>query len=469
MTLLSATENSSRYPYQHFVIRDILSLGCQDDPSGCIYIVNSNDDIESLYIGAIDKSGLKNFSVLDSFCDFGAPSVVTIYYGKSHISYLSHISISERCESHKADSLEYKIEIRHVINRSIPDSFVSFSQYVSSNRNGDTVYVSFSHISSINLGRSSFKMDSPQVVDNKRKYIISYSSDGFSYGGRKNDSINLNVKTGESIRVMNLSSGTLPISQKRMDSLSVDSVDRGDLNRTGPKPTTGVDEGRKYRVNELLQLINHWGEIESQYDVDGDGVIGIGDVKMLVDGMGVPTFPTEEQVGLRGCYPDLLDYTLRIEPTYPGNTDRFGASVSSSGDYILVGAPWRVINGVERSGAVYLFRISPEGGYSQLFEIHSPSNPDQLGGCFGESTSMSGNRFVIGEPYAESGLVHIYEIIDGGDRLELQSTFGRGSSYDGWFGFSVSMSSCDSECRVAVGCPYCSPSTRGSGEVWVST
>ncbi|MAG26185.1 hypothetical protein CMI47_11545 [Candidatus Pacearchaeota archaeon] len=50
---------------------------------------------------------------------------------------------------------------------------------------------------------------------NKNKPSITYGADGFSYGDRKNDSINLNINSEDSIRIMNMSKDALSIVESK--------------------------------------------------------------------------------------------------------------------------------------------------------------------------------------------------------------------------------------------------------------
>jgi hypothetical protein len=95
---------------------------------------------------------------------------------------------------------------------------------------------------------------------------------------------------------------------------------------------------------------------------------------------------------------------LKASNTGPG--DRFGSSVSLSGDTLAVGAPYEDSNasGVEVAqydgGAVYVFARASDGNWSQQAFLKA-SNAG-MGDNFGYSVSLSGDTLAVGAPMEDS-------------------------------------------------------------------
>lgn len=128
----------------------------------------------------------------------------------------------------------------------------------------------------------------------------------------------------------------------------------------------------------------------------------------------------------------------------------FGFSVSISHDVVVVGA-YRD-NGDQ--GAVYVFE-EPIGGWTNMTETGKLTASDGFGSDkFGQTVSISGDQIVVGAPEdddngANSGSVYIFEMPIGGwismtETAKLVSSDGNGSDL---FGYSVSIS----ESTVVVG------------------
>lgn len=112
--------------------------------------------------------------------------------------------------------------------------------------------------------------------------------------------------------------------------------------------------------------------------------------------------------------------------------DSFGASVSISGDTLVVGAHLHSL-----SGAVYVFRRSGSMWQEQT-ELSMPNG--ELYDSFGYRSALSGNLLMIGAPGSDRGAVHVFE--DNGSSWSLRETllapdatlgdsFGRGLALSG--------------------------------------
>lgn len=89
----------------------------------------------------------------------------------------------------------------------------------------------------------------------------------------------------------------------------------------------------------------------------------------------------------------------KLRPMPPQLGDLFGQTVAVSGDTVAVGAPGTTINGLARSGAVYVYRRDGTGGWS-LEAFITPIDPGPqigpIGDQFGYSVDLRGSRIVAG-------------------------------------------------------------------------
>jgi hypothetical protein len=124
----------------------------------------------------------------------------------------------------------------------------------------------------------------------------------------------------------------------------------------------------------------------------------------------------------------------------PAEGDNFGASVSISSDYIIVGAP----KDDNDSGSAYIF-AKPASGWTDMTETAKLTG---LGyNNFGSSVSISGNFAIVGAPWnndqgSRSGKVYLFEKPATGwtDMTETAKlTANDGASYD-YFGSNVAIS-----------------------------
>jgi hypothetical protein len=80
--------------------------------------------------------------------------------------------------------------------------------------------------------------------------------------------------------------------------------------------------------------------------------------------------------------------------------DAFGAGVAVSGDTIVVGAPGEDGNGLEESGAAYVFARTGATWNQQGYL--KASNADDAD-WFGENVAISGSTIIVGTPYEDGG------------------------------------------------------------------
>lgn len=102
----------------------------------------------------------------------------------------------------------------------------------------------------------------------------------------------------------------------------------------------------------------------------------------------------------------------------PGN--RFGWSLSLSGERLAVGAPRSNVNGIQRSGSVYLFqRDSSSSGWNAIASPIKPWNPEANLG-FGATIDLYGDTLVVGSSLAKD--IYVYRISPDGNAVNLLGT-----------------------------------------------
>ncbi len=158
--------------------------------------------------------------------------------------------------------------------------------------------------------------------------------------------------------------------------------------------------------------------------VGGVGLVGVGAALVLVDsGNGW----IEEAV--------LLPSDLESD-------DRFGSSVSLSGDRALVGAPLDDDNG-NNSGSAYVFDFDTSTSNWSETEKLLPDD-GVFGDYFGSAVSLSGNRALVGAPFdddngSDSGSAYVFDRV-GTVWSETQKLLPNDGANDDYFGSSVSLS-----------------------------
>ena len=126
-------------------------------------------------------------------------------------------------------------------------------------------------------------------------------------------------------------------------------------------------------------------------------------------------------------------------------SDNFGFSVSVSGDYAIVGAPYEDDSGGSESGKAYIYNVTTGA------LVHTLNNPNAYGipteDGFGDSVAISGNYTIVGAPYEDdafgnqSGKAYIYNVTTGAlvHTLNNPNAYGISSSGD-VFAYSVAIS-----------------------------
>ena len=133
-----------------------------------------------------------------------------------------------------------------------------------------------------------------------------------------------------------------------------------------------------------------------------------------------------------------------------GAGDNFGNSVSISGDYAIVGAP-KGSGGYFLQGAAYIF-VRSGNAWVQQAKINSSDGI--IGETFGTSVSINGDYAIIGNPnagvvYANQGAAYVFTRTGSSWLQQAKLTYA-GGQYNDYFGFSVSISGN----YAIIGAPY---------------
>lgn len=122
--------------------------------------------------------------------------------------------------------------------------------------------------------------------------------------------------------------------------------------------------------------------------------------------------------------------------------DRFGVSVSISGDYAIAGAYFDNIGSVGRQGSATISRYNGTN-WVTMQKITDAAGGDDA--WFGHSVSISGNYAIVGVPRGdvgaslEQGFANIYHFNDT-EWVFMQKLIDPGGIAEDWFGYSVSIS-----------------------------
>ena len=123
-------------------------------------------------------------------------------------------------------------------------------------------------------------------------------------------------------------------------------------------------------------------------------------------------------------YAQPYSFVQNLIPNDLEEAENNGFSIAVDGDYLLTGAWWKDLPGMNTAGAAYLYKKDQDGSWLELTRLFSPS-PEALG-YFGHSVAIHGNVFVIGTTNEDdmvagtgnSGAAYVYEILPG-DQIEM--------------------------------------------------
>ena len=157
------------------------------------------------------------------------------------------------------------------------------------------------------------------------------------------------------------------------------------------------------------------------------------------------------------------------ESNDPAANGAFGSRVAISGNYAIIGSPHLTSNGVNNTGAVFIF-FKSGSGWQQQKKIINP-NPAQ-NDYFGSAVAISGDYCVVGSASktigsnASQGKVYVYK--RNGTDWVLDGSFTKtgGTAYED-FGWSVGITEQSSGAVfLSVGIPYSDVYVSNGGEVY---
>ena len=153
-------------------------------------------------------------------------------------------------------------------------------------------------------------------------------------------------------------------------------------NLTSPNPILGGRFGKKIKLSDEIILIAEYG---TQYD---NRPMGPGSVY---------------------AFNYSLNHLFTMQAPETEVSACFGASISVSDEYIVIGESWATVDNETKAGRAYIYDVNGE----YLHTLESP-NP-KTSGEFGDSVSISGNIIVIGEwdadvnPDQYEGRAYVYD------------------------------------------------------------
>lgn len=180
----------------------------------------------------------------------------------------------------------------------------------------------------------------------------------------------------------------------------------------------------------------------------------------IVVGGGCGPLPPEIQTAERG---QRANETSVLLPSDSGRNNLFGHALDVEGDLLVVGAPQRPSDGVERSGGVYTF-VRTANGWEEESEVLTDGEEDS---SYGRALLLAGDLLFVGAPAADGvdwaeGAVYVYLRTNGRWLMEAKLTasdanrlaiFGTSFAFDGT--------------TLAVGAPGDSGETERAGAVYI--
>jgi hypothetical protein len=143
----------------------------------------------------------------------------------------------------------------------------------------------------------------------------------------------------------------------------------------------------------------------------------------------------------------------QLKADNPGGDDQFGASVSISGDLIVVGAPKDDLSGKYDTGSVYLFKRNSDTDIAQLARLNATDA--HRGDNFGTSVSISGDTLVVGAEFTDSklgmysGNAYVFKHYSDTNITQIDKLSAGDAQTNDHFGHSVAIS----DKRIIIGAP----------------
>jgi hypothetical protein len=133
----------------------------------------------------------------------------------------------------------------------------------------------------------------------------------------------------------------------------------------------------------------------------------------------------------------------KLVPSDANASDNFGYSISVSDHLVAVGSPYHDHGGIVNAGSAYFYRVEQNGTVSQLSKVTaSDANASDK---FGSSVSLSGNLLAVGaydDDHAgilDAGSAYLFQKEQNGSITELGKITASDASSNDQFGLSVSL------------------------------
>ena len=217
------------------------------------------------------------------------------------------------------------------------------------------------------------------------------------------------------------------------------------------------------QFQEVAQLSEYPVVAHNSYDKFGDAVAVDGDIVVI----GSTSYKEKGAAYVFYNNAGAYDTLAILTASNAAIDDEFGSSVSISGDVIIVGAPNSDASG-GNSGSAYIFEKPPTGWEDMTETAIIAASETDFGDYFGASVSVSGDVIVVGADYmASDGAAYVFEKPSSGGWVTTSTHTAKLISsdigYGDHFGYAVSISGE----VIVVGVPYDDDGGNGSGSAYV--
>ena len=210
---------------------------------------------------------------------------------------------------------------------------------------------------------------------------------------------------------------------------------------------TGIFSGSAYVYER--DVAGTWLQVARLFPSDGADFDRFGNSVSLSGDLALVGFSSDDAAGRRAsgsAYVFKRDQTgawvemAKLVATDANDADFFGSAVALSGDRALVGAPE---DGGNNTGSAYIFEHDGSGTWLQVAKLKA-SDRGQFG-LFGQSVSLSDDRALIGArgnvtDRKGAGLAYVYDRDETGSWVEVAKLTASDAQEGANFGNSVSLS-----------------------------
>jgi hypothetical protein len=234
------------------------------------------------------------------------------------------------------------------------------------------------------------------------------------------------------------------------------------------------EQGSAYVFERNQGGADNWGEVEKLSAPDGEdsdefgcSVSISGDtiaVGALFDDIGANNFQGSAYIFSRNQGgADNWNLVTKLRASDGETWDRFGRSVSMSGDTVIVGAFANDIGVNSEQGSAYIFERNRDGADSWGQVSKFTASDGAAGDMFGYSVSTSGDTIVVG---SFEGWTYTF-VRTGNLWMKISNPIASDGGWDDFFGFSVSISG-DTVVIGAVNddSAYVLERNRGGADIW---